>query len=80
MRTTITLEEDVFSRLQQLRKNRPFKELVNDAIRAGLDQLERDQAKKHAPYSLKPVKGQPRRTDLDNVAEVIAEVEGDAFR
>jgi hypothetical protein len=31
-------------------------------------------------YAITPVKGRPLRTDLDNVAEVIAEVEEDAFR
>jgi hypothetical protein len=35
--------------------------------------------KKIARYSLKPVKGEPLRTDLDNVAELIAEVEDDAY-
>ena len=80
MRTTITLERDVAARLERLKKTRPFKDLVNDALRAGLDELERRQKKKVRHYSLKPVKGEPLRTDLDNVAELIAEVEGDAYK
>lgn len=80
MRTTITLEKDVASRLERLRKTRPFKELVNEALRAGLDEIEREGSKKPRRYSLRAVKGRPRRTDLDNVAELIAEVEGDWFR
>ncbi len=80
MRTTITLEKDVAVRLDRLKKTRPFKDLVNDALRAGLDEIERQQKKKVPRYSLKPVKGEPLRTDIDNVAEVLAEVEGDAFK
>jgi len=80
VRTTITLEEDVAARLERLKKTRPFKDLVNDALRAGLDEIERRQKKTVRRYSLKPVKGEPLRTDLDNVAEVIAEVESDAYK
>lgn len=79
MRTTITLEKDVAIRLKRLRKIRPFKDLVNDALRAGLDQIESKPSKPRS-YVIKPVKGHPRRTDLDNIAELIAEVEGDSFR
>ncbi len=80
MRTTITLEKDVAARLARLKKTRPFKELVNDALRAGLDEIERQQSKKVRRYSVTPVKGEPLRTDLDNIAALIAEVEGDAFK
>lgn len=80
MRTTITLDKDVASRLDRLKKTRPFKELVNEALRAGLDEVERKGSKKRSRYSVTPVKGQPHRTDLDNVAELIAEIEGDSFR
>lgn len=80
MRTTVTLEKDVASRLERLRKSRPFKQLINEALRAGLDEIERKQPKKSEHYSLTPVRGHPRRTDLDNVAELLAEVEGDGFR
>ena len=80
MRTTITLEKDVAARLERLRKTRPFKQLVNDALRAGLDEIEQQRQKKIARYSLTPVKGEPRLTNIDNIAEVIAEVEGDAYK
>jgi hypothetical protein len=40
--------------------------------------------KKESPhvdrYEIKSVKGGPLRTDLDNIEEVIAEVEGDDYR
>jgi hypothetical protein len=80
MRTTVTLEDDVAVRLKRLRKIRPFKDLVNDALRAGLDQIESKPSSNSRRYVITPVKGRPLRTNLDNVAEVIAEVEGDAFR
>ena len=79
MRTTVTLDSDVASRIERLKKTRPFKQLMNDALRAGLDQIEREN-RETVPYTLIPVDGQPRRTDLDNVAELLAEVEGDSFR
>jgi hypothetical protein len=80
MRTTITLEPDVAARLERLRRTRPFKEIVNEALRAGLDELERGQKKTKTRYTITPVKGYPRRTDLDNIAEVLAEVEGDDYK
>ncbi len=38
MRTTITLDDDVAAQLRQLAREtgRPFKQVVNDALRAGL--------------------------------------------
>ena len=38
-RTTLTLEDDVAARLREeaRRQGRPFKDVVNDALRAGLD-------------------------------------------
>jgi Arc/MetJ-type ribon-helix-helix transcriptional regulator len=80
MRTTVTLDKDVAARLERLRKTKPFRTVLNEALRAGLDELERSQTKKTKRYSLTPVKGVPRRTDLDNVAELIAEIEGDSYR
>ena len=81
MRTTITLEADVAARLERLRRTRPFKDVVNDALRAGLDELERAQSRKApARYSITPVKGHPLRENIDNIAEVIAEVEGDDYK
>jgi metal-responsive CopG/Arc/MetJ family transcriptional regulator len=80
MRTTVTLEEDVAARLKRLRKDRPFKDLVNDALRAGLDTMESKHSSKQRRYVITPVKGHPLRTNLDNIAEVLAQVEGDSFR
>ena len=80
MRTTMTLDKDVAARLEKLRRTRPFKEIVNEALRAGLDEIERGQRGKESRYSIKSVKGYPLRTNLDNIAEVIAEVDGDDYK
>jgi hypothetical protein len=80
MRTTITLEKDVAARVERLRKDRPLKDLINEALRAGLEHIERKDAPPSAPYSVEPVEGRPKRTNLDNIAEVLAEVEGDSYR
>jgi Arc/MetJ-type ribon-helix-helix transcriptional regulator len=75
MRTTITLDDDVAVRLKRLSRGGRFKDVVNDALRRGLERME---ARDPAPeYRVKAVNVGPRRTDLDNVWEVIAEIEGD---
>jgi Arc/MetJ family transcription regulator len=78
MRTTLTLDDDVAARLKRLRQHGQFKDLVNQALRAGLEQLERKASPTRHPYRLRPVRLKPRRSDLDNIAEVLAETEGDA--
>jgi hypothetical protein len=65
---------DVVSQRERLKKTMLFKKRVNDALRAGLNEL--DRSKKPKRYSLTAVNALPHRTDLDNVAEV----EGDRFR
>ena len=78
MRTTITLDKDVASRLEQLRAGRRFKELVNEVLRRGLESY--DKKPEPSPkYTVSAVEGRPRRTNLDNIAEVLAEVEGDDY-
>ena len=49
-------------------------------LRAGLGAIENSSSKKGTLYSVTSVEGHPRRTNLDNVAEAIAEVEVDRFR
>jgi hypothetical protein len=45
-----------------------------------LGKLVNDSSRLVEKYVIKPVKGRPLRTDLDNIGEVIAEVEGDDYR
>lgn len=75
MRTTITLDDDVAARLKRLSRGGRFKDVLNQALRRGLERME---AKEPVPeYRVRAVIGKPLRTDLDNVAEVLAEIEGD---
>lgn len=82
MRTTLSLDEDVAALLERLRRNRrgSFKGLVNDALRRGL----RDMAKPNSA----PTRFETASADLgpcligniDDVADVLAIAEGEAFR
>lgn len=77
MRTTVTLDSDIAARLKGLRKRRDqtFKELVNTALRAGLDHLESPAKNATKPYTLRPVALGPRLPNLDNIADVLAAIE-----
>lgn len=78
MRTTLTLDEDVATRLQQLAKGRRFKEVTNRALRLGLQAMTAGSTE--PPYATKAVRGKPNLLNLDNIAEVIAETDGDDWR
>ena len=81
MRTTLTLEKDVAARLGQVARRRkvPLKAVVNEALRAGLAALD-------APARPRPFRtagfdlGPSLVGSLDNVADVLARVEGERHR
>ncbi len=81
MRTTLSLESDVAKELKSLqeRSGRPFKNVVNDVLRAGLTVLlARRQKKAASAYQTRPVSlGNPSLPTLDNIAEVLSIAEGD---
>jgi hypothetical protein len=82
MRTTLTLDDDVAAVLERLRKSgrRSLKALVNEALRAGL-KLMTATPKSRRPYRTRPADlGPCALPDLDNVAEVLAVAEGEAYR
>lgn len=81
MRTTLTLDPDVAAKAKKsaAKLHKPFKEIINTALRIGLDQV------------LKPVAPRPYRTkgrplglrpglSYDNIAELLARVEGEDYR
>jgi hypothetical protein len=81
MRTTLTLDDDVAILLKRLSEERQvsFRTLVNEALREGLRQLEApvpSPAFRTEPVSL----GRCLVGNLDDIAEVLALAEGDAFR
>jgi hypothetical protein len=82
MRTTLTLDDDVAARLKTAvkKQRRPFKWLVNEALRGGLEAMDRP----------RPVRRRFRTTgfnlgpslvgSLDNVEEVLSRVDGEDHR
>ena len=81
MRTTLTLDPDVAAKAKKgaAMLGKPFKEIVNTALRIGLDQV------------LKPPKSKPYRTkghalglrrgfNYDNIAELLARGEGEDYK
>lgn len=83
MRTTLTIDNDLAVMLERLRVERglSFKQVVNEALRLGLATLEQGPSRRRQVYRTKAVSlGQPRLSNLDNVAEALAIAEGEAFR
>lgn len=78
MRTTLTLDPDVAAKARRgaARLGKPFKEVVNAALRAGLDVV-------LAPPASKPYRTKPRPLGLregfsyDSIADLLARAEGE---
>lgn len=82
MRTTLSLDDDVAAQLAQLRSqdSRPFKELVNSALRLGLARMQGGKDRGAGPFTHPRSLGRPRLPDVDDVSDVLAIVEGDRYR
>ena len=81
MRTTLSLDDDVAARIEQLRRvlDKPLKEVVNEALRRGLAGMH--EPRPPATYRTKPVDlGRCRLPNVDDVASALAAAEGEAFR
>ena len=81
MRTTLTLDDDVLesARLRAAKTRKPFKTVVNEALRNGLNGLE--QGVRQRPYVTTPrAMGLRPGHDLDNIQELIAQIEGENAR
>lgn len=79
MRTTLTLDDDVAARLERERRARriPFKQLVNEVLRAGLD-TQRDSSQPRTRFLTEGLSLGPSLIgSLDNIAEVLARAEGE---
>jgi hypothetical protein len=81
MRTTITLDADVArtARTMMAQSGKPFKQIVNDAMRSGF----RNMGRRSKPRRYK-TRGKAMRLrdglSLDNVQELLARIEGDDAR
>ncbi len=81
MRTTLTIDDDVLDEARSVAKRlkRPFRRVVNDAIRVGLKTVERPAVTRE--YRTKPramclKEGQ----NLDDIQGLLARIEGEDHR
>ena len=80
MRTTLTLDPDVAAKARKgaARLGKPFKEVVNAALRIGLDQVLQPASAK--PYRTKPRPlGLRRGLSYDNIGELLTRAEGEDY-
>lgn len=83
MRATLNLDDDVASLLERIRRARPdesMRELINTALRTGLEQLERKPRRKNRYASRTVSLGRCRFSNVDNVAAVLSLVESGRAR
>jgi len=81
IRTTITLEDDVFERLREVSRTRgvPFRTAVNDALREGL--LAAQTPPGHRAFRVEPRHmGVRPGLNYDNVSALLELAEGDDYR
>ena len=82
MRTTLTLDDDVAVRLERLRKDRgdTFKAVVNEALRRGLDAIDRVPADRRL-FTIEPFNlGECLVPSLDKISDVLAIAEGEDYK
>ena len=83
MRTTLTLDKDVASALERLRRARKasLKKIVNEALRQGLARMTTPPAAPRRPFRTRVFSlGRCLVSNVDNVAEVLAVAEGERFK
>jgi hypothetical protein len=82
MRTTLTLDDDVSSRIERLvRESRSsFKAIVNDLLRSALDEADTPRPKGRRFHTKGFALGPSLVGSLDNIEEVLARVEGEDHR
>jgi Bacterial antitoxin of type II TA system, VapB len=76
MRTTLSLDDDVIQKAKKAatKSGKPFRQVVNAALRAGLDIIAAPSAT--MPYQTKPRKmGLRAGKNLDNFQELLAQIE-----
>jgi hypothetical protein len=81
MRTTITIDNDVLEKARRIaaKWNTPFKKVINEALRAGLDHAQ--QPAECARYETKPhAMGLKAGRNLDNIQALLAQIEGEDSR
>jgi len=82
MRTTLTLEPDVAAMLDHVRKKHGLrlKEAVNQGLRYGLQQMSHPKPSRK-PFKVRPLPiGRLPLSNVDNIAEVLAYLEGEDYK
>lgn len=82
MRTTLTIDDDVAALLEQLRREKEIslKDAINEALRRGLLEMNTPQKRRKSYRTPSVDLGTPRIPSIDNIAEVLSIVEGEAFK
>lgn len=81
MRTTLTIDDDVLDKARDLaaKLGTPFRQVVNEALRAGLAAVAKPATKK--VHRTRPHRmGLRSGRNLDNIQELLAQVEGEDAR
>ena len=80
MRTTLTLDPDVAAKAKKgaAKLGKPFKEIVNAALRIGLDQVLNPPPARPYRTRARPL-GLRRGFSYDNVGELLARAEGEDY-
>lgn len=81
MRTTLSIDDDIMERARAVaaKLGTPFKRVVNEALRAGLDHVE--QPAKRRRYKTEPqAMGLRSGRNIDNIQELLAQIEGEDSR
>jgi hypothetical protein len=81
VRTTLSLDDDVLEKARRAAEKArvPFRHVINEALRSGLRTLENEA--RSVPYRTKPHRmGLKAGRNFDNVQELLAHLEGEAFK
>jgi hypothetical protein len=81
MRTTLTLDPDVAAKAKRgaARLGKPFKSVINSALRIGLDEVLKPPATK--PYHVKSLPmGLKKGYSYDNIGELLEQLEGPNYK
>jgi len=78
MRTTLTLDDDVAAKLrtESQRAGRPFREIVNETLRRGLESRRATAQRRAFKITARDLGNLKPGLSLDNIAELIEHVEG----
>jgi hypothetical protein len=82
MRTTLTLDDDVAVLLRRLRKSRrgSLKQLVNEALRRGLKEMNRRAKPREELRTQSVALGRLRVSGIDNISEALAVAERQSYK